>query len=409
MRIAVVCWSRRSVGGVESYLAEIAPALVSAGHDVAFWCEVDRPTERAPITLPPGVPVMCAETGGVDAALSDLCAWRPDLLYAHGLDDPAIEASVLTVAPSVLFLHGYYGTCISGSKTFKRPVITPCSREFGRLCLLHYFPHGCGGRSPVTMFREYRRQAMRLTNVRRYDAVVTHSTHMAAEFTKHGVSPRQVGYFASPPSVTQEVRGTDRDVWRLLFAGRMDRLKGGHVLLDALPQVRAGVDRNVRLTIAGDGPERSSLQRQAARLEGTASGLQIVFLGWVEPARLDVLMTEVDLLVVPSLWPEPFGSVGLSACYQGLPVVAFRVGGIPEWLTEGVNGCLAPGDPPTSDSLAHAIARCLSDPRRLRSLQQGAREIAGRFTMRAHLDALTDVFAEVVSTQQHRPSHSVAQ
>jgi len=238
--------------------------------------------------------------------------------------------------------------------------------------------------------------------VRRYDAIVTHSDHMVKEFVTHGLSPRQVGFVTRPARMTE--RRVSDISWRLLFAGRMDRLKGGHVLLEALPQVRTGLDRDVQLTFAGDGPERSNLEGQAGRIGGIGSGIQVTFSGWVEPVRLDALMAEADLLVVPSLWPEPFGSVGLSACHHGLPAVAFTVGGIPDWLTEGVNGCLAPGDPPMADGLAQAILRCLSDPQGLTRLQQGARDIGGRFSMRAHLDALFKVFDDVVSSRQRRQS-----
>ena len=48
------------------------------------------------------------------------------------------------------------------------------------------------------------------------------------------------------------------------------------------------------------------------------------------------------LLVVPSVWPEPFGSVGMAAARCGVPAAAFAVGGIPQWLHDGVNGHLAP-------------------------------------------------------------------
>ena len=68
------------------------------------------------------------------------------------------------------------------------------------------------------------------------------------------------------------------------------------------------------------------------------------------------------MLVVPSLWPEPFGLVGLEAARHRLPVAAFAVGGIPDWLRPGVNGYLAPGDPPTPGGLADAIIACLKDP-----------------------------------------------
>ena len=92
-----------------------------------------------------------------------------------------------------------------------------------------------------------------------------------------------------------------------------------------------------------------------------------------------------DLLVVPSLWPEPFGLVGPEAGHSGLPAAAFDVGGIADWLKDGVNGYLAPGDPPSSEGLAKAITRCLSDPANYQCLRQGAIESARHFSMRTHV------------------------
>jgi glycosyltransferase involved in cell wall biosynthesis len=104
-------------------------------------------------------------------------------------------------------------------------------------------------------------------------------------------------------------------------------------------------------------------------------------------------MKSADLLVVPSLWPEPFGSVGPAAGQHGLPAAAFAVGGIPQWLLDGVTGHLAPSDPPTSAGLACAIIRCLEDPLHYTALREGARQMASTFTMERHLPELIKVLA----------------
>ena len=74
---------------------------------------------------------------------------------------------------------------------------------------------------------------------------------------------------------------------------------------------------------------------------------------------------------------------------------AFAVGGIPDWLHEGENGALAPGDPPTSAGLADAVARCL-DPAMYPSLRRGAYAAAQRHSLDAHLDRLEEVFRGVL-------------
>ena len=83
------------------------------------------------------------------------------------------------------------------------------------------------------------------------------------------------------------------------------------------------------------------------------------------------LMSQADLLVVPSLWPEPFGLVGVEAGCLGLPSVAYAVGGIPDWLIAGVTGEIAPGDPPGVDGLAEAMVRALADPEHYKNLSCG--------------------------------------
>ena len=146
---------------------------------------------------------------------------------------------------------------------------------------------------------------------------------------------------------------------RLLFAGRMEAMKGGMVLLDALPQIVHASGCPVHLTFAGDGIERSSWEARARALTAETPGLVIDFTGWVPAEQIRALLLETDLLVLPSVWPEPFGSIGPEAAGHGVPAAAFDVGGVSQWLRDGVTGHLALADPPSVDGLAKAVIRCL--------------------------------------------------
>jgi glycosyltransferase involved in cell wall biosynthesis len=112
---------------------------------------------------------------------------------------------------------------------------------------------------------------------------------------------------------------------------------------------------------------------------------------------LNSLFDSADLLVLPSLWPEPFGLVGPEAGIRGLPAAAFALGGIPEWLTDGVNGAIARGLQSAS-SLADAVVRCLRDPVEHGRLRRGAIEQAKRFSPQRHLNFLARII-EAISTQ----------
>jgi glycosyltransferase involved in cell wall biosynthesis len=400
LRIAVATWGRRTLGGAERYLGQILPELGRVGHEVGLWCEMDQPLDRAPIPLPPGAPVWCVEELGMAAALAALAAWKPDLIYVQITTGPEVEVALQEIAPAVLFAHGYFGTCISGQKMHAFPAPVPCGRILGPGCLVRYYPRRCGGLNPLTMARDYDRNVRRREVLPLYGAVVTNSEHMRAEYLRHGCHPSRT--FALPLPVepprgeAARIEPIQDGVRRLLFAGRMDRLKGGRTLIAALPRLVAMGGGPVHLTLAGDGPDRAEWERRAARVVAGSEGrIGIDFVGWRDDAAMASLYAQAHLLVVPSTWPEPFGLVGPEAGGYGLPAAAFSVGGIPDWLREGVNGHLAPAHPPTPRALAVVIDRCLRDPDHYRALRAGAVREAARFRMDAHRDALIGVFANV--------------
>jgi glycosyltransferase involved in cell wall biosynthesis len=156
--------------------------------------------------------------------------------------------------------------------------------------------------------------------------------------------------------------------------------------------------------MAGDGRERANWESRARAVARAGSSLTVEFPGWQLQGEVATLMKENDLLVVPSLWPEPLGAVGPAAAQLGLPAAAFAVGGIPQWLVEGVSGHLAPADPPTAGGLARAVVRCLEDPLHYTKLRQGARQTAATFTMERHMPELLAVLERAAAP---RPAAAV--
>jgi len=406
MRIAVVNSHHARVGGAETYLDTVIPALAAAGHQIALLSELDSPPSLPRIRLPAAAPAWCASAMGMPRALAALASWRPDVIYVHGMSDLPAAARIIESAPAVLFAHGYYGTCISGSKMFSAPRPQPCARRFGWRCLIQYYPHRCGGLNPLRMWSDYQKQNARLALLGRYAAILTASAHMRAEFVRHGLPPQRVHALRlplaparSPGTETAEAMPAENRELRLLYVGRMTRLKGGTIMLDALALAAASLGRPLKVTFVGDGPDRVQWEQKSRRIQAENTNLQIEFSGWLNSASLDQLMLDSDLLVVPSIWPEPFGLAGPEAGLRGLPAAAFAVGGIPEWLSDGVNGHLAPGDPPSAAGLARAMVECVRDPAELAQLRNGARELASRFDLDAHLNALLAILGQAASLQ----------
>ena len=169
----------------------------------------------------------------------------------------------------------------------------------------------------------------------------------------------------------------------MLFLGRMTKLKGGDFLIRAVARASQRLGRIIHLVMAGDGPQRSAWENLAVRQRVSAE-----FAGWVAGPERQRLLSSATLLAVPSIWPEPFGLAGLEAASFGLPAIAFDVGGIGQWLSDGRNGWLVPGNPPTVCALADGLVRALGRPERLLAMREGARQTARRMSLAAHLDRL---------------------
>jgi len=384
-RILLVARHRAVVGGVESHLRTLLPLLQARGLAPGLLFEHDAAPGQTRIDEGLGIPVWNAAGLGREGVLRAVAEWGPGRVYQHGVQDLDLEEALLERYPALLFLHAYYGTCISGMKrhAFPRPV--PCQRVLGPGCLVHYLPRRCGGRSPLTALREYHYQQRRLALARRYGTVLVGSRAMREEYLRHGLATSQVvcvplfgdGAPDPEPPAPRPPSG------QLLMVGRLTDLKGGVELVRALPSARAGLGRELELVVAGDGPERPRMEAEAAALR-----VPVRFAGWVDRAGREELMRRADLLAVPSVWPEPFGMVGVEAGGVGLPAVAFAVGGIPDWCEPGVSGELAPGDPPAPEGLAAAIVRALAEVGHHARLREGAWRMARRFNAAAHVDAL---------------------
>ena len=372
-------------------MATVVPALVAAGHDVACWFEKTSDADSSPRW---DVCTWTAE-GQESAALQALASWRPDVIFAQGLTSPRLECALMQLRPSVCYAHSYYGTCVSGSKMHRSPSQRCCTRRFGAACLAHYYPRRCGGLSPLTLVTQYRLQQSRLNLLHDYRRILVASRHMAEEYARHGLQDktRVVPLPIESPSASPSP-AKPSDTVRLLYLGRLEQTKGAHIAIDSAALVAAMTGRHVELQMSGEGSLESLLKKQAAQAMARDPRFTVTFTGWLETDRCVDSFDRTDLLLVPSCWPEPFGMVGVEASLRGLPAVAFAVGGIPEWLTDGVNGRLVAADPPDSKRFADAIVECLSDPAALARMRQHCRTSSRRFSVDSHVSQLSHVLQE---------------
>ena len=156
---------------------------------------------------------------------------------------------------------------------------------------------------------------------------------------------------------------------RLLCLGRLVTRKGFDVALSALALISRRFPE-VRLIVAGDGPVRSALEKQAADLK---IANQVDFVSWVAPEDVPALMNTATIVVMPSR-REPFGLVALEAAQMARPIVATRVGGLPEVIVHGQTGLLVENENATE--LAEAIRMLIERPEVAIRMGQAARNRA---------------------------------
>jgi glycosyltransferase involved in cell wall biosynthesis len=190
--------------------------------------------------------------------------------------------------------------------------------------------------------------------------------------------------------IKKKLNSEENKIYDVIFVGRLERVKGVDLLLKAIQILKEKHHRNLRVAIVGDGSLMESLKKIALRY---GINEHIDFLG----VRKDVLelMRKSLVFVLPSRW-EGFGLVLLEAMSVGTPIVATKVGGIPEIIEDGKDGILV--EPENPEELAKAILRLLSDVN-LRSLisLNAYKKVKEEYSIERYTRDLLNLYCELVN------------
>ena len=394
MKVLVASYYQSSIGGCEHYVSMIMPLLHNSPVDAARL--VIEPVKNINASNA-GVRSHTIRVGGLGIAgvIDAVREFDPDVIYSHGLGDPLLEQALVRSWPTVIFNHNYAGACINGSKQHQIPFYSVCEKPFNVRCLSTYFFRRCGGMNPLSAMRGYYREKLRQSVLCEAASVCVASQHMCSVMLQNGISNKKLYYLplfpthGDPDPVLPESK-TRTDT--ILLVGRLTRLKGYTHLVPAVALASKALCRRLTLAIAGDGPDREKLLALAARYK-----VPIEWYGWLAPEEVTTKMRQADLLAVPSLWPEPFGLVGIEAGCVGTPAVAYAVGGIPDWLIPGVSGEMAPAERLHPAPLADSIVRALRDTNHWQQLRECAWQQATMFSRERHVTKLIQILQSAAS------------
>jgi glycosyltransferase involved in cell wall biosynthesis len=375
-------------GGVATHVVASADTLLRSGYEVTIAAErveTDAPDGADVVQIPRlGVARPPAEAIG---ALAKAAAERGvHLVHLHDVaPEPAVR-TLRPIAPVVASAHGY--ACCSPNTYYFSPG-KECTRAHGPGCVPNMLLRGCmHTRDPRSLPANYANTTRRRQGLSAADAVVGYSSATLRHLRRNRLERvHYIRYFAArrpdPPPIP-----TAR---RLLFVGRVVKAKGLDVVVRALAKVDAELD------VHGDGwalPGVKDLARSLGVLD------RIRFHGWSGPDALATAYAEARVVVVPSLWPEPFGMVGTDAMAAARPVVGSATGGIPDWLHHEETGLAVP--PGDDRALAAAVDRLLApDSDAERFGLRGLELVREKFSAAAHLD-------DVVKTYDAAAAHWAA-
>jgi glycosyltransferase involved in cell wall biosynthesis len=366
------------LGGSERHIVELCRALDAAGFNArVLWLESPRRPLDALAAFTRARGVACARL----AIRAHCDPGLPRRLRAWLRENPA----------DVLHLHlihaTLYGVLAAGAGP--RPPIVASrhgAEPYRRLPWFGWLQRGCD---------------------RRCARVIAPSAHLA-RFTErwdgtprakirvipHGLAPE---WFAPPgPAARERARagwGAAPGELVLAAVARLHPAKDHATLLRAFASVRRRRPET-RLVLIGDGPLRPRLEALARRLFADWAPQSVRFAGERDADR--DLYAGIDVALLPTR-REGFGLAALEAMACGLPLVASRVGAIPEIVRDGENGLLvAPGD---SNALGDALERLASDAARRDALAGRARETARGFTVERMARATAEVYREALAAR----------
>jgi glycosyltransferase involved in cell wall biosynthesis len=294
-----------------------------------------------------------------------LADFRPDVVHFHnviGLSVSLIRLAHEFGARTILTVHDHWGFCFKN--TLMKTEGVTCT-DFTRCDECQPFiDDGAQRQIPMRFRQDYFELA-----IRDIDAFVSPSRYLAGAYIKAGV----------PASKLHVIRyGIDSDTFargsripgygrvRFSFIGYFGKHKGVSTILTALSLMKQ--PHSIRLNLVGEGEESEAYKKQ---LCDRPYAEFIKFWGKVDNNHIRDVYRETDILILPSIWPENHPVSITEAMSSGIPVIASRIGGIPELVEDGITGFLfEPGDPA---DLAAKMDRFVAEPALLDTLGRNGR------------------------------------
>ncbi len=323
---------------------------------------------------------------------SSICAKvNPDIIHIHDLNNPYVIEYAGTHFPTIkttLNADAYCGGIDKYLYTSKKA----CGRPLGYGCFGVALFEKCMKRHPKRSIEiiSIKKSALRaLKNVYR---VIVPSEASKKILIQNRVPADKIEILPLFANIATDTSSENdlKNSKKILFLGRLRPYKGVEYLLRALALTKSSCE----LEIVGGGEDRPKLEKLAENLQIQD---RVHFLGNQPHEKIKNYLASCAFLVVPSIYPDSFPTVGLEAMAMSKPVIGFRIGGIPEWLNDGETGFLVEAQ--DVNELAKKIDDLLQNPERTERMgKAGRKRFEAEFTGSAHMERLVQIYEAAIAS-----------
>ena len=359
--------------GTGKYIKRIMAKLNEAGHDNRLF------VQKVTIGNNPFLALKNTKEN-CHSLQKTIKQFEPDIIHIHNVTNYKSLQFLLQAKPCLKSIHEYRPFCIRDR--IRQSDRELCARELSLEC----FTCGCLSLHALTLYRFFAdKRGMEV--IKEIKHVLVYSRYMQNVFEpflkKQTLIHRFPLFFDAPCPDSDPVPKEKR----IFAAGRLVPEKGFDHLIKAIRQ--AEVQCEVR--IAGEGPERKNLETLALE-----SGVTIEFLGYIPASELDEQYQWCRMTAFPSIYPEPFGLVGLEAMGAGRPIAGYAAGGVPDWLFDEKNGILVPHG--NISALASAIREILTNDDLAQKMgSEGRTILQNEFNSHKHIQLLEQLYQQIIN------------
>lgn len=347
--------------GTEKYILDLVPLLLARGHDVVIACQPESEIEKR------------AKSAGFQVV---------HLTMRHTQDWVQFPRFARAMAGfDAVNIHSYVDYIV--------PAAAARAARVPAKVMTRHLPHPFRSRATAFLCSRFF-----------YDRIIAVSNYVASVMQNSGVSPERIvtvknGFDPTPwanagPSAIRSQLAIRPQSFLLAAAGRLAPGKGFDVLLRAVGLLRRqGLDATCIIAGGGDPRELEAIREQEG-LQNSA---------WLLGFRRDLpeLYAAADAVVVPSASPETFGYGAVEGMASAKPVIASRIGGIPEIITPECGILVSPGD---VDALSSAIRTLAGDPGLRALLATKARQRAREFPLDSWVEGVERVYRQILSAKR---------